>query len=95
MTNATATATATVPATPINGAPVMKLFLIVGDSESGDSLNLFVRAETKGAALNLWKKFFCMEDEDYDAANGCKNIFEVPNGEGKPGAIRWSDIKAS
>lgn len=64
----------------------MKLYLVT-DEESGDCMDLFVRAGTVAQALDAWRRYYGMSPADKWV-----RVFEVPSLDGPPGAVHWDEL---
>lgn len=64
----------------------MTLYLVT-DEESGDCLDLFVRANSVTEALSAWRTYYHMSPTD-----SWVRVFEVPPVNGPPGSIHWDTL---
>jgi|GEM_PF-4736692 len=64
----------------------MTIYLVT-DEESGDCLDLFVRADTVPQALDAWREYYAMSPDDKWV-----RVFAVPPSLGPRGAIHWDGL---
>ena len=67
----------------------MKLFFIGAQDASGESLDWFVRADSKERAIDLWERTEMVVDAgDYSNLH----VFLVPSVDGPEGAVDWEAL---
>ncbi|BCJ91821.1 hypothetical protein IZ6_25560 [Terrihabitans soli] len=68
----------------------MSIYLIEADDVNGDSLNLFIRANTPEQAVELWNE--ARKAADWEEPFGRATVVTVPDEAGPIGAIRWEEM---